>query len=360
MAQDDDTVALAARIQALVEEHFGSASTQFRDALGQLIDDAAVSRPTRHAHEVTVLLSDIRGFTAISERHAAQDILQMLNHYFARMNRIIQRYEGVIDKYMGDAVMVVFDFGSDGARAAKAAVACAIEMQAAMDDVNRHNEELGFPRLYTGIGINSGIVSSGPLGSEIHREFTVIGDAVNLASRIEPHSLRGQVLISGQTHDRVANVVYTNGINRVHVKGKSEPVSLYNVVGLDWGGRRLQVPQRDTRSSIRVRLDQSFSFYTLQGKAVSDVPVDGVIRDIGYTGLSAETRAPVEPMQDVKFSLAMSLFSDETRELYAKIVSVRPLGDGADGISGYSCGMEFTAIDDRSQQAIKAFVDGLV
>jgi adenylate cyclase len=352
MTDPSGPVPLTEHILGLVAEHYGDVTGPFEAALRETI--AAADGPTRYAHEVTVLLSDIRGFTAISERYPAGDILQMLNQYFGRMNRIIQGYNGVIDKYMGDAVMVVFDFGPDGTRAAKAAVACAIEMQAAMDEVNTSNEKMGFPRLFAGIGINSGIVSSGPLGSDIHREFTVIGDAVNLAARIEPHSLRGQVLISGQTYDRVRDVVHTSATNEVRVKGKSEPVELHTVIGLDWEGRVLQVPQRETRTSIRVRLDAPFSFHRLHGKAVADDAIAGTIRDIGYTGLFAETQAPVEAMEDVRFELALSLFGGETREMYAKIVSVRPLADG------YGCAMEFTSIDDRSQAAIKAYVDSMV
>ena len=215
------------------EFHRGDIADGFtlEERISRLVNHFHEEEEPGEAREVTILISDIRGFTAMSERYEATQIVSMLNTYFSRMNEIILKYDGVIDKYMGDAIMALFGAPRQHPDDAHRAVSCAIEMQNAMDEVNTQNRDRGLPELYIGIGINTGMVSAGQVGSELHNEYTVIGDGVNLASRIESHSLRGQVLVSENTYQKVKDEVGVGDINTVRVKGKSDMVRLYEITG---------------------------------------------------------------------------------------------------------------------------------
>ena len=327
---------------------------QIRTEIGQIIDNFLFAGECNEEREVSIMLADIRGFTSLSERHQADEILAMLNNYFKTMNQIIHRYDGLIDKYMGDAIMVVFGINdSPMGENSQRAIACAIEMQISMDQVNGFNRAQGLPELFVGIGINSGRVSAGRVGSEIHNEFTVIGDEVNLASRIESHSLRGQVLISEATYQQVSEEIEVGTINLVRVKGKAEHVKLLEVNSTRWP-KDLKVPRREIRTSIRVEFKTSFAFQIIAGKEVLPEIHSGQIEDMSYNGLFAVMPAPFEPMTNIRMMLSISPLGRDSREIYAKITSVRQTN------TGFGHGIEFTDIDDESQRAIKEMLDRII
>jgi len=304
--------------------------------------------------EVTILLSDIRGFTALSEQYQAIEIVNMLNHYFTRMNEIIIRYGGMIDKYMGDAIMVLFGAQHPKDDDSLRAVACAVEMQIAMDEVNNDNDKLNLPNLFMGIGINTGKVSAGDMGSKLHHEYTVIGDGVNLTSRIESHSLRGQILISEYTYKEVSEHVTIGNINQVRVKGKSNLVKLYEINACQWP-TLLEVPRREIRTSPRIEIDTTFPFQVIEGKKVSENIHEGKMKDLSYHGFYAIMDTEFDVFTDIKLSLSISLLGGENKDVYAKIMSIRELSVG-----NYGCGLEFTSLDQDSQDTIKNFIDRII
>lgn len=303
--------------------------------------------------EVTILLSDIRGFTELSESLPAIDVVIMLNHYFHRMNQIINSYGGVIDKYMGDAIMVLFGVPESQDDDIQRAIACAVEMQIAMEQVNKKNIRKGFPELFIGIGINTGKVSLGQVGSELHQEYTVIGDEVNLASRIESHSLRGQLLISEHTFSKAKNYIETGCINKVRVKGKKNKVKLYEIISTKWPVS-LEVPEREIRTSPRIDINTYFEFQVLQEKKILPEIHTGYISDISYNGLFALSDSRFEPGAIIKLSFSLSLFSRKTTVIYAKLKSIRKIN------KAYGYGIEYTDIDEDSKLVIKEFVDRII
>ncbi|MBT5666568.1 MAG: adenylate cyclase [Rhodospirillaceae bacterium] len=324
-----------------------------KENIGALVDGFLNLNADSHSSEVTILLSDIRGFTALSERYKAQEIVGTLNNYFAHMNEIILRYDGLIDKYMGDAIMVLFGAPESRPDDAHRAVACAVEMQIAMDQVNKESMAQGLPELFMGIGINTDTVSSGQIGSNLHSEYTVIGDGVNLASRVEAHSLRGQVLIGQSTFEKVRDIVEVGTLNEVQVKGKQQRISLHEItaIGGEWN---LKVPQREIRKSARVEVNKEFEFQVISGKEVLPEALVGQLKDISYDGCFAVINTEIEPFTDIKFSLSLSLIGGKNRDIYAKIKSVRKFPEG------YGCGIEFTSLDEESQQSIKDFIDTII
>lgn len=303
--------------------------------------------------KVTILLSDLRGFTGIFDTISAEDVVEMLNRYFSQMNEIIAQYEGTIDKYMGDSIMALFGLNDSRDDDLLRATACAVEMQLAMDDVNRTNEEFGLPPLHMGIGINTGVVTAGLLGSHLHNEFTVIGDEVNMVSRIEAQTLRGQILISENAYKEVEGVIEVGEPNQIRVKGTENPIRIYEVLSTQWP-ISMSVPRREVRTSPRVEFDAPFQFQVIESKQVMPTSHTGRIKDMSYQGMFALIPKQDPIPTDIKLNLSLSLLSTDSRPIYGKIQVVRELGEQL------GCGIEFTSMDVESQEALKAFVDRII
>jgi adenylate cyclase len=184
--------------------------------------------------EVTILFTDIRSFTSISENMDPQALVALLNEYFTEMVAIVIGQDGVVDKYIGDAIMVVFGAPEPMADDALRAVKSAVGMRNALAKLNERLKERGAAPLRTGIGIHTGEVIAGSIGHEEQRQYTVIGDAVNLASRLETATkdLGVNILISEHTYAIVKEHVEARPMKEIHVKGRAQPVMTYEVLGL--------------------------------------------------------------------------------------------------------------------------------
>ncbi len=324
-----------------------------RLAVSEVVDSALHEMTATESRRVTILLSDLRGFTAISENFSSTEMVAALNRYYERMTEIIIRHGGYIDKFMGDAIMVLFGAPVAMDNDIEAALACAIEMQLAMNDINMQNTKHGMALLQMGIGINTGEVVAGHLGSLLHSEYTVIGDAVNLASRVEAHSLRGQILLSENTYLLARDFIEIGDVNEVSVKGKRSSVRLYELLAMH-GRYSLTAPPREVRNSPRVEIDTPLAFYVLEGKSVLPEEHRGRIVDISYGGMFVVSPVGLQPLGDIKVSLSLSLMGNELTEIYAKVLRVA-LVDGE-----YKCPVEFTSIESKAQQTIKEYIDSRV
>jgi adenylate cyclase len=184
--------------------------------------------------KVTILFTDIRSFTSISELMDPQQLVALLNEYFTEMVGIVMQEDGVVDKYIGDAIMAVFGAPVPKANDAVNAVRAAVRMRRALVDLNVRLEARGIPSLHTGIGIHTGEVVAGNIGSEKRMEYTVIGDAVNLASRLETSTkeLGVHVLISEDTFALTEHVARVRPVREITVKGRKQPVMTYELLGL--------------------------------------------------------------------------------------------------------------------------------
>ena len=182
--------------------------------------------------DVTVLFSDIRRFTSLAEQLPPAQVVDLLNGYFARMIQVVSRHGGMVDKLMGDSVMALFgapiSLGDEPLRA----VLCALEMQREGAVYNRECEARGLPPLPMGIGINTGPVIAGNIGSSARMEYTVIGDEVNVAARLQGIAGPGEVLISGRTFACVQHAVRVTPLEPMLLKGKQARVEVYRVDGL--------------------------------------------------------------------------------------------------------------------------------
>ncbi len=184
--------------------------------------------------EVSVLFSDIRSYTTLSEGMTAEEVVEMLNEYFERMVDAVFKYKGTLDKYIGDAIMAVFGSPLPLDDHQWCAVQTAVEMRHRLAQFNREREAAGKRQISIGIGIHSDEVVSGNIGSTKRMELTSIGDGVNLGSRLEGTSkMYGtDIVISEKTYQPCADRIWVRELDFITVKGKSEPVKIYELVGL--------------------------------------------------------------------------------------------------------------------------------
>jgi class 3 adenylate cyclase len=177
--------------------------------------------------EVSILFSDIRGFTNIAEKLTPQETLQLLNDYYGVAVDIIFKHEGVLDKFLGDGIMVFWNAPLEQEEHQLKACRCALELRSEFEKLNIEREKEGNEPIYIGIGINTGEAIAGSVGSEERMEYTVVGDNVNLASRINSKTDRGQILISEQTYKEISNIAIATALPPTMVKGKSKKVKLW-------------------------------------------------------------------------------------------------------------------------------------
>ncbi len=185
------------------------------------------------SREMTVLFSDVRGFTTISEGLSPKDLSALMNQFLTPMTRVIHEHRGTIDKYMGDAVMAFWGAPLPDVEHARHALQAGLGMLARVEQINRDFAQRGWPPIQIGIGINTGPMSVGNMGSEFRMAYTVLGDAVNLGSRLEglTKGYGVSLIVSEATRAAVPEYAYRE-IDRVRVKGKDRPITIYEPLGL--------------------------------------------------------------------------------------------------------------------------------
>jgi adenylate cyclase len=328
------------------------AAARLHATLSSALGPATAPRAVDSSREVSILLADLRGFSSIAEANPVHRVLEILNRYLAPMCEIAIDNGGTIDKFMGDTIRVVFGAPQRCADDARRAVTCAVQMQIAMVELNRDQASKGLPPLFMGAGINTGHAMIGLLGSDLHSEYTVIGDEVNLASRIEAFSLRGQVLISESTFDLCRDFASVDPPMDVHVKGKSAPVRLREVIAIPSLG--LQVPRQEERNSPRVETRIPFTYQTVVGKIVMPTRHAGVVLDLGYNGILAEVEPGLTAHAEILLEFDLSLIGSRADNVYAKVRSTR--SDRGSNLAS----MEFTSISERGAADIRRFVQLLI
>lgn len=194
--------------------------------------------------EVTVFFSDIRDFTKFSEGHTPEEVVEMLNEYFEIMVGIVTKNHGVVDKFVGDAMMAIWGAPNTTGEDERYALKACIEMRQALEKLNELRMSRGQVEIKIGMGLNSGPAISGTIGSSERMEYTVIGDSVNTAARIEASTkaFGTDLLISGETLERVKDRFITDYAGSAEVKGKAEPLKMYKVKGyVDESGQEVLV-----------------------------------------------------------------------------------------------------------------------
>ncbi len=299
------TLRASAREIEMLAQQLEIRNAFLRQTFGRYLSDEVVSALLEsekgldisgERRRITVLLTDLRGFTSLTESLAPTGIVSILNNYLATMSAVVHDYGGTVDEFLGDAILAHFGALTTRADDAERAVACAIAMQRAIADVNELNRSRGLPGVEMGIGLATGDVIVGNVGSEKRSKHTAIGSAVNLASRIEGYTLGGEILASEATIEEVAGLVSVDRVREVWPKGFDEPTRVHRVVAI--GGRHnLALPV--DRSQF-VELDEAIRvrFAVLEGKSISSHFHDGEISALSSTGARLRSSAGVRELAD--------------------------------------------------------------
>jgi adenylate cyclase len=270
--------------------------------------------------QATILMSDLRGFTAISERLPAEDVVSMVNIYLETMTDIILKYQGTIDEFIGDGILVIFGAPFQRPDDAQRAVACAVDMQLAMASVNDRNRQAGYPEVALGIGVNTGTMVVGNIGSKKRTKYGVVGSNVNLTARIESYTVGGQIFISENTLTACGDIVRLDNAMQVSPKGVQEPLTIYEVGGIA-GDYRLFLPPKPEVRWIKLTPPLSLQFTLLDGKHVGEVQYQAAI--IKLAPKMAEITAVMLPPR--LSNLRLSLYDHDDRlisdNLYGKVLS---------------------------------------
>ena len=292
----------------VLQETFGRYLSD--DIAREILDSPGGWRLGGHRQRLTILMSDLRGFTAISERMEPQDLIIMLNHYFSEMYEEIERLHGTLIEFVGDGMLVIFGAPVITETHAADAVAAALGMQRRMKEVNRWNAERGFEPLSMGIGINTDDVILGNIGSERRTKYGVLGPAVNLVGRIESYTTGGQVLISPGTKDAIQTELRIRQTLRVSPKGVKGEIPLYDVVGI--GAPYGIETERSEEEPQTLPEPVPVRFGLLEGKRVNKSGLEGRLLACSETGAVLETEEKLELFDNLSLDIGENLYAKVT------------------------------------------------
>ena len=255
---------------------------------------------------LTIMMSDLRGFTAISERMDPGDLIAMLNHYLEVMTGIIQDHKGTIIEFIGDGILAIFGAPVQTETHASDAVAAALGMEAAMDQVNLWNNERDYPILEMGIGINTGEVIVGNLGSEKRMKYGVAGKHVNICGRIESYTVGGQILISPDTRNAIKADLTVASEMTVLPKGAPEELVLTQVTGIG-DPYNIHIQNKNDVPN-RLREPVPVCFYKISEKHTIEKPYYGGITALGHNSAVLETETSLQLFENIEIKVAGQLF----------------------------------------------------
>ena len=351
---------LLARIKTHINiKKLRTEKAHIRQAFGRYVTDEVVSNLLEtpeglklggERKKVTILTSDLRGFTSLSERLAPEEVVSVLNFYLSSMADVIISFQGTIDEFMGDGILVLFGALSPRKDDAKRAIACAVAMQQEIKVVNKQMEAWGYNPLEMGIGINTGEVVVGNIGSEKRTKYGVVGNQVNLTYRIESYSTSGEILISETTVQEVGSALLRiDGQKFVQPKGVKQPINIYNIGGI--AGEYNIFLQKEEEIFLDLAEEIPIQYTILEGKDAGKNLFFGSLVKLSAKGAlvksdSQETNSIPSVWTNIKISFLPSTNSESVGEdTYAKVLD-KPVE------SGY-----FYILFNSKPPEVKAFID---
>ncbi|MBF0194704.1 MAG: response regulator [Magnetococcales bacterium] len=268
---------------------------------------------------VTVMMTDLRGFTAIGERLSPEEVISMLNMYLETMTEIIFKYKGTIIEFLGDGILALFGAPITRDDDAQRAVACVLEMQQKMPQVNARFKEQGFEEVTMGGGLNTGQAVAGNIGSDLRSKYGVVGKAINLAGRIESLTVGGQILISENTLKACNAKIRIDDQWSVRAKGVENPVSVYQIGGISEPYNiQLPIPEKIEFQTLRDRA--SIKLTILDGKVAERRSHEGELIAIVPPLALITTSLKARRLTNLQVELLDKQGITITNQLYGKVV----------------------------------------
>jgi len=294
---------------------------------------------------VTIMMSDLRAFTSVSERLGPEQVVRMLNRYLGAMTDIIMRHQGTIDEFIGDAILTIFGAPFSREDDAQRAVACAVEMQLAMAEVNARNESEGLPRIEMGIAIHTGEVVVGNIGSQRRTKYGIVGPPVNLTGRIESYTVGGQILISAATLHQTGDVVQVGEKLSVKAKGARDPITVHDLKGIG-GSYNVFLPERQDHLQPLCSPTE-MRYWILEGKQVGDECFSARLTKLSEIGAEILSETSLPPLSNLKLELQGEDGEPVPGDLYAKVTEVR-------GEDGRVLVVRFTSVSPEVESHLRA------
>ena len=299
--------------------------------------------------EVTVLMSDLRGYTRFAELGDAQAVMAVLNEVLARMTDVIIAHGGTINEFIGDAIFAIFGAPLAHPDHAERAAAAAIAMQRAMADVNEAHAQRGLPRFEMGVGINTGEAVVGNIGSEQRAKYAVVGAAVNLAARVEGCTVGGQIFLSPNTYARVRDLVEVGEPFPVEVKGVAEPLLLYELRAIH--GRFAQRLPEMASDDKQVLVWLPFVCRVFEGKILGKDETCGTVVRLGRRRVDVRLDGTLPLLTNLRFRLNYPRLGCDSGDLYGKVI-------GTEQHEGTPVSrIRLTSIDPVDQQILETFLE---
>lgn len=288
------------------------------EVMKSLLEDPSALELGGERRTVTIMMTDLRGFTALAERLEPEQVVQMLNSYLEVVVDVVLQYNGTINEIIGDALLVIFGAPQQMPDRAHRAIACAIEMQNTMKEVNKQNQKMGLPELEMGIGLNDAEVIVGNIGSSKRSKYGVVGSGVNLASRIESYTVGGQILISESLLKYVGEDLRIDGQMEVLPKGAEAALRIYEVGGIA-GRYNLALEGRET-ALVSLLQQIPLQYTVLEGKNTQKEGLEGSIVRLSEKRAEVTLGGPVEPLTNLKMNLGDVDEKLATKHFYGKVI----------------------------------------
>src|SRR5216117_3986238 len=293
---------------------------------------------------VTILMSDLRGYTRFAEQGDPAWVMEVLNGYLARMTDIVVGYGGTINEFIGDAIFAIFGAPIPHADHAERAAATALAMQRAMTEINDTHVARGLPRFEMGIGVNTGEAVVGNIGSEERAKYAVVGSAVNVAAHVEGCTVGGQIFVTAATYERIRALADVVEFVRVELKGIAEPILLYELRAIR--GRFAQrLPEPDTGDDPYVEIALPLRGWVVDGKRLAG-EFTGAVTRLGRHSLAARLDSELAPLTNVRLRLSYPDLGQASGDLYGKVVGAVPAAGGPTTI-------RLTSVDAADQKQIE-------
>ena len=267
---------------------------------------------------VTIMISDLRGFTPIAERLEPENVVQLLNVYFEVMVEVLLKYNATINEITGDELLVLFGAPHEMLDRAQRAIACAIEMQNAMGKVNEHSRAQGLPVLEMGIGLNEAEVIVGNIGSSKRSKYGVVGSGVNMTSRIESYTVGGQILISESVRDQVGDILRIDGKREFVPKGADSALTIYEVGGIG-SPYNLALDVKDP-DMLTLNRRVPVNYRVLDGKSNQKERIEGFIVCLSEKSAEIDLEKPLDPLTNIKMGLGDVHEELAEKHFYGKVV----------------------------------------
>jgi class 3 adenylate cyclase len=305
------------------------------EVMNSLLEDPSALELGGERRDVTIMMSDLRGFTAITERLEPEQVVKMLNLYFEVMVEVIHQHNGTINEIIGDSLLVIFGAPQEIPDRAQSAIACAIAMQNAMVQVNEENLVLGLPELEMGIGLHDTEVIVGNIGSSKRIKYSVVGSGVNIASRIESYTVGGQILVSESVYQKAVDILRIDGQREVLPKGSEVPLKIYEIGGIA-GNYNLAREEKDS-DMVALTKKVPLRYTILEGKHLGEKDLEGFVVRLSKKVAEIVFDEPLEQFINLKMNLKDVYEELAVKDFYGKVTD-------QSGKDGYSYMIRFTSV----------------